>query len=152
MAGSRRKVITIGLISIILILVFSGSYLGFIPTPSASNVYFRISSNSSITGISISLVPEPPQCVNGSHGICDPGGPQCNLLWNYCHSINTQSNTNAFAFQRVKLGHYWLEFEANGGRGTARGIFVEGLTNYYVTANITAGLATAEVSITSAIL
>ena len=152
MAGRPGKIITIGLISMILTLTFLGSYLGLFPIVGTSDVHFRINSNSSITGISVSLVPEPSRCVNGLHGICDPGGPQCNLPTNYCYSINTQSSTATFAFQRVRAGHYWLEFEANGGRGTGRGIFVEGITTYFVTANITAALANTEITVTSSIL
>jgi len=148
--ASKRKIIAVGLISLILILAFA-LYVGLIPVLGASSVHFRLDSDSPITGISISLVPEPSQCLHGP--ICDPTGPQCNLPSNFCSSINTQSSTDNFTFRGVKEGHYWLEFEANLGnnasRGAVRGIFVEELSTYYVTANITAGLATTEMSITN---
>jgi len=159
------RVITVCLISLILILAF-GLYVGLIPIPGTSDVHFHLYSDSPITEISVSLVPEPSQCVYPFGGVCDANGPHCNLPSNFCSFINTQSKTDAFTFKGVKEGHYWLEIWANAGSngssgtlkplgngsgGTVIGIFVEGLVTYYVTANLSAGLGAGQVSITSAI-
>lgn len=157
------KAVAYGFIPLVFVAGLFGAYLAFTPVSGTSNeaiqsscqqypcVQIRINSNSPITGISVSLVPEPAKCANRPG--CDPVGPQCNLTSNFCAAVNTQSSTDTFTFQGVKEGYYWLEFNASVGnnatRGMARGIFVENQMNYYVTANITAGLATAEISMTS---
>jgi hypothetical protein len=112
-----------------------------------SCIYFQINSDSSITGISVSISPEPSSCLQGL--VCTPVGASCGNQSNFCTDINTQARTAAFSFQGVEQGYYWLDFNANLGnnasRGTVRTIHVSDRTAYYITANITAGLATAEI-------
>ena len=163
-AAAGGKAIAFGFIPLILVATLFGAYLAFSPVSRTSNlamqstscqqytcVQININSNSPITGITVSLVPELSQCIHGLG--CDLPSTQCNLPSNFCSTINTQSSTDTFTFLGVKEGYYWLEFMANWGnnatRGTARAIFVQNQMTYYVTANITASLATAEVNITN---
>lgn len=116
--------------------------------------HFTIHSNSSITGITIALVPKPEPCI--SRPYCNPSGPRCNLTSNFCSTINTRSSTDEFTFQGVPPGYYWLELNANVGSNATTGIgtsiHVFSLTSYQVTANMTKGLATANFIITNATL
>ena len=162
-AAAGGKAIAFGFIPLILVAALFGAYLSFSPVSGTSNeaippscqqfscVQININSNSPITGITVSLVPELSQCIHGLG--CDLPSTQCNLPSNFCSTINTQSSTDTFTFLGVKEGYYWLEFMANWGnnatRGTARAIFVQNQMTYYVMANITASLATAEISITN---
>lgn len=120
-----------------------------------SCVQVYINSNSPISGISVSLVPEPAACTHVPP-VCDPVGTNCNLPSNFCANINTRENATVFTFQGIKQGYYWLGFNANVGvnasRGTVETIHVLNQTVYYVMANITAGLATSEISITNSTL
>jgi len=60
------------------------------------------------------------------------------------------ANTDSVTFQGAPYGHYWLEFNAtlgdNASRGTVRSIFVTPVTAYFVTANITGNLETADIN------
>ena len=116
-----------------------------------SCVYIRMNSNSSITGISVSLSPTPASCAQ-TKLVCTPGGPDCIAPSNFCANVNTFRSTYAMTFQGVKQGYYWLDFNANLGNGASQGmikmIYVANETEYYVTANMTAELATIQISIT----
>ena len=156
----KRKAIAIGFIPIIVVTVLFGVYLAMIPF--ASNQMNKLScheyscldvlinSNTSITGISVSLFQEPSACLFGPPGL--PGG-NCDLPSNFCTNINTEANTVAFSFQGVKEGHYWLAFYAmvgsNATRGVVKSVFVSNNAAYNVVANITGSLAIEKIGITS---
>lgn len=162
-AATGGRAIAFGFIPLILVFGLFGAYLAISPVSNTSNdviqpicqqfscVQIQINSNSPITGIDISLVPEPAQCFNGSIP-CDASGPQCNLPSNFCSSVNTQSSSDTLTFQAVGQGYYWLEFNAHAGgnatRGTYMSIHVENQAIAYITANITASLATIKIGVT----
>ena len=151
--------ITADIVIALIMTVGFGVYLTFGTTSSTSScvkyscVHFSIDSNSPIMGISVALVPESPQCALATDGICLPTGPQCKAPSNFCSTINSLTSTDAFTFQGVGQGYYWLELNANSGSngstGTGTSIHVENQTIYFVTANITAGLSTAKIGITN---
>ena len=161
MAKASRASITLAstlIIPLITVAIF-GIYLGTMSATNApssgcaeySCVQISINSNSPITSISVSLVPEQLQCalLRG----CDPSGPQCSAPSNFCFTVNTQTSTDSFTFNGVKQGYYWLEFSSHVGtnatRGTSTSIHVENQGTYYVTANITAGLSTAKIGVSA---
>lgn len=123
-----------------------------------SCVQVTVISNSSITDMTVTLAPVPPQCAQQACIIW----PRCNHPSNFCSTVNTQSKTDSFMFQGVKQGYYWLGFTAHAGINATEGaiqitgrpiatlaVQIENQTIYHVVTNITAGLATAKISIGS---
>lgn len=164
MLAGDKNAISLGISALIVIaLIVTVGFGVYLTTDTASStslncekyscVHFNINSNSPIMGITVALVPESQQCALATDGICTPLGPQCNAPSNFCSTINTLSSTDAFTFQGVGQGYYWLELNANSGgngsTGTGTSIHVEHQTIYFVIANITSGLATATISVTN---
>jgi len=114
-------------------------------------VYVRIDSNSSISGLSISMSPEPTGCLQGY--ICDPIPAQCGLPSVFCNDINTQASTASFSFQGVTPGYYWFTFTQQHGLGATQSVIktIDILNNtaYYVRTNITGDTLLQDFSITT---
>lgn len=166
MSATGWKAVAIGFIPLIVISVLFGTYLSL--TPFGSNqmvpgcqeyscVHVSLNSNTSITGVLITLQSEPASCVTGPL-ICTQPGPVCNLPQYFCHSINTEASTASFTFEGVEQGYYRIGFIAYYGENESyynsfsESLLITNRTAYNVVANMTA-LATTqgnvEISITN---
>ena len=106
-----------------------------------SSIQVHVVSNSSISGLSVSIAPVPYACVQ-TPPYCTPVPILCNPPSNSCINVTAESSTATFTFQGVKQGYYWLGFERklsnNGTTGSIWTIYVADNATYYVTAYHTA--------------